>query len=397
MVRTRATASEAHNPHRETGGVSHQNAAEMEARIAQMSRDMEALTQQNLRLLRQLASEQIPEMAEGDEEEESNAHEEGDRKSRRVTDRAQHEDRPQQAQRVANQHLGEGIANPPPGDGVVNPRDEERRHNEAIATLDEKYEDRYNRLQLEIQQNSKGKTSRVDSLLNKSSPFTERVMAVQLPEKFKAPTIQTYTGIEDPTEHLDNYKMHMDLQGTPQEMACQAFPLTLSGSARDWFRKLPPSSVTCFDDLGRKFVTQFLAGCKRKKPSGQLMVMRQKECESLKDYMVRFNQAKLKVDSPTEEMVYAALYQGLRVEGPLMSEIALNHPENLTALTDVIEKYVNQEETLAALRESQKQKVAESSNSRKKKKKKKKKKKRGLRKKKSGPKRKKPQSITSFP
>jgi hypothetical protein len=92
------------------------------------------------------------------------------------------------------------------------------------------------------------------------------------------------------------------------------------------------------------------------------MAMRQKGDESLKDYMIRFNQAKLTVDNPTEEMVYADLYQGLRVEGPLMSEIALNHPENLADLTDVIEKYVNQEEILAALRESQKQKIGESSN-----------------------------------
>jgi len=87
------------------------------------------------------------------------------------------------------------------------------------------------------------------------------------------------------------------------------------------------------------------------------MAMRQKGDESLKDYMIRFNQAKLTVDNPTEEMVYAVLYQGLRVEGPLMSEIALNHPENLADLTDVIEKYVNQEEILAALRESQKQNI----------------------------------------
>jgi len=93
------------------------------------------------------------------------------------------------------------------------------------------------------------------------------------------------------------------------------------------------------------------------------MAMRQKEGESLKDYVVRFNQARLMVDSPTEEIVYAALYQELQVEGPLMSEIALNHLENLADLTDVIEKYVNQEETFAALRESQKQKVSESSNS----------------------------------
>jgi len=44
-----------------------------------------------------------------------------------------------------------------------------------------------------------------------------------------------------------------------------------------------------------------------------------------------------------------------------MFEIALNHPENLADLTDVIEKYVNQEEILAALRESHKQKIGESS------------------------------------
>jgi len=141
-----------------------------------------------------------------------------------------------------------------------------------------------------------------------SSPFTERIMAIQLSEKFKIPTIQTYTGVDDPTKHLDNYKTHMDLQGTPQELSCRALPLTLSGFARDWFRKLPPYSITSFEDLGWKFVTQFLVGCKRKKPSGQLMAMRQKEDESLKDYVVRFNQAKLTVDNPTEEMVYAAIY-----------------------------------------------------------------------------------------
>jgi hypothetical protein len=60
------------------------------------------------------------------------------------------------------------------------------------------------------------------------------------------------------------------------------------------------------------------------------------------------------VDNPTEEMVYATLYQGLWVEGPIMSKITLNHHENLADLKDVIEKYVNQEETLTALRESQK-------------------------------------------
>jgi hypothetical protein len=45
MVRTKATASKANNPQHEVGGTSHQNVVEMEARIAQMSKDMEVLTQ----------------------------------------------------------------------------------------------------------------------------------------------------------------------------------------------------------------------------------------------------------------------------------------------------------------------------------------------------------------
>jgi len=151
MVRTRATASGANNPYNEVGGTSHQYTAEMEARIAQMSRDMEVLTQQNICLQRRLAEERVLEVPGGHEEGESNTHEEEDRESRRL--------------------------------------------NEAIATLDEKYEEKYNQLQLEIQQKGKGKISRVNGLLNRSSPFAECIMVVQLPEKFKIPAIQTYTGV----------------------------------------------------------------------------------------------------------------------------------------------------------------------------------------------------------
>jgi hypothetical protein len=106
----------------------------MEARIAQMSRDMEVLTQQNIRLQRRLADERVPEVPGGHEEGESNTHEEEDRESRRLTERTQPENR---SRRV-------GAVNPPPSEGMVNHHYEERRLNEAIATLDEKYEEKYN-------------------------------------------------------------------------------------------------------------------------------------------------------------------------------------------------------------------------------------------------------------
>jgi len=106
-----------------------------------MSKDMEALTQQNLWLLEQLTNGQVLEEPEGHGEGESNTHEEEDRESRRAPERSQ----PKSQSRQAG-----GVKNPPP-DVDVNPLLGERRLSEAIATLDDKYEEKFNQLQQEIQ------------------------------------------------------------------------------------------------------------------------------------------------------------------------------------------------------------------------------------------------------
>jgi hypothetical protein len=182
-----------------------------------------------------------------------------------------------------------------------------------------------------------------------ASPFTDQISAILLPEKFKVPSITTFTGNEDPTEHLDNYRAHLDLHETVTEVACRAFPFILFGSARDWFRKLSAKSIDSFDDLGRKFLVQFLVGRVRKKPSGHLMPLCQQDDESLKDHIMRFSQAKLFGESLTNKMVYASLYQGLRPEGPLMAELARLQPENLLEFMEKVEEFINQEETLQAM------------------------------------------------
>jgi hypothetical protein len=111
-----------------------------------------------------------------------------------------------------------------------------------------------------------------------------------------------------PVEHLDNFRAHMDLHRTPEMVACRAFPLTLSGNARDWFRKLPPNSILHFDDLGRMFLTQFMAERVSRKPSGSLMSLHQGSEESLKDFFMRFNQAWLEAETATDDFIYEALF-----------------------------------------------------------------------------------------
>jgi hypothetical protein len=55
-----------------------------------------------------------------------------------------------------------------------------------------------------------------------------------------------------------------------------------------------------------------------------MLTMRQGKDESLKDFMLRFNKEKLKVDSPDEKTMLNALMKGVRVDGPLMTDIAKN-------------------------------------------------------------------------
>lgn len=88
----------------------------------------------------------------------------------------------------------------------------------------------------EIYQWDKSKTSLADNLLQKTaSPFTVQVAGLRLPETFKVLDIATFTGFKDPIEHLENYGSHLDLHGTPEEIACRAFPLTLQKKKKTGF------------------------------------------------------------------------------------------------------------------------------------------------------------------
>jgi CHAD domain-containing protein len=86
-------------------------------------------------------------------------------------------------------------------------------------------------------------------------PFTNKVIKYLQPEKFKVLQVEMYDWSKDPMEHIETYWPHLILHVIPDEIACQAFPLTLMGAARSSFGSLPPMPVVSFDDLGRLFQT----------------------------------------------------------------------------------------------------------------------------------------------
>jgi hypothetical protein len=232
-------------------------------------------------------------------------------------------------------------------------RREESRHSLHDAKMKD-LEDKYSRILCQMEGEHPELTA-WDMLEDESLPFTERVKAYPMPDKFKMPRIEKYDGSEDPQDHLKAFREHLILHGTPDEIACRAFPLTLKGVAKDWFTGLPPKSVGTFKELGRLFLTQFLATRKRKKNATCLLTMRQGKEESLKDFMLRFNKEKLEVDSPDDKIILNALMQGVRAEGPLMAEVGRKNVRKVTLpqFMKLTEEFIHQEELVGTLLKAQ--------------------------------------------
>lgn len=75
----------------------------------------------------------------------------------------------------------------------------------------------------------------------------------------------------------------------------------------------------------------------------------------MKDYILRFNKEKLTIESLDEQTVLTALMHGVRVEGPLMAELAKKSTYvTLRQFLNKAKEYINQEEAIGALMKSQK-------------------------------------------
>jgi hypothetical protein len=101
----------------------------------------------------------------------------------------------------------------------------------------------------------------LDDLVHRTdSPFTKEITSFPLPSKFRMPSLETFDGSKDPLDHLESFKTMMCLQGVLDEIMCRAFPTTLKGPARIWFKKLTLGSVRSFAQLSRSFFNHFIGG-----------------------------------------------------------------------------------------------------------------------------------------
>ena len=126
-----------------------------------------------------------------------------------------------------------------------------RSDHRGPITLDEQNSNLFQEMRKEMDKLRNAIKEKKDRSLDRmvkatDSPFSTAVMECSIPSKFRLPQLELFDGLKDPQDHLNTFKTTLGLQQPPDEILCRSFPTTLKGAAREWFIKLPTSSIDSF-------------------------------------------------------------------------------------------------------------------------------------------------------
>ena len=71
--------------------------------------------------------------------------------------------------------------------------------------------------------------------------------------------------------------------------------VAFKGVVREWFTKLPTSSIDSFEQLGSSFLRHFIGGQHPRRPANHLLTIKQGQKETLRSYVKRFTRETLEV------------------------------------------------------------------------------------------------------
>ncbi|GKV01686.1 hypothetical protein SLEP1_g14226 [Rubroshorea leprosula] len=143
-------------------------------------------------------------------------------------------------------------------------------------------------------------------------PLNTNIILEPYPAGFRIPQLETYDGAKDPDDHLHAFYSCMQAQNASNVLMCKIFPSTLQGNARTWYYSLPPKSINSYTEMASAFATKFSSRRLIRKTTSELMRVKQRDGESLKKFMSRFNDAVLEIKNKMD----------LRRPGPMRTAAA---------------------------------------------------------------------------
>ncbi|XP_022158303.1 uncharacterized protein LOC111024817 [Momordica charantia] len=160
------------------------------------------------------------------------------------------------------------------------------------------------------------------------SPFTSDIMEAPIPPKFKTPTMKPY-----------------DFQAATDAIKCRAFQIAFTGSARLWYRRLPARSISTYSQLRKEFISQFSSRHYDRKTATHLATIRQKEGETLREYVTRFQEEYLKVVHCSDDSDMCYFLTGLADE-TLTIKLGEEAPATFAEVLQKAKKVIDGQELL---------------------------------------------------
>jgi hypothetical protein len=143
-------------------------------------------------------------------------------------------------------------------------------------------------------------------------PFPEWYYRVILSPRVKPPTESTkFSGQDDTStvEHIAQYLMQLGEASADEAFRVRYFPLSLTGSAFQWFTSLSPQSVGTRRELEQKFHAHYFSGSTEKKLI-DLTTLKQRHNETPLEFLRRFRKVKgmcLSLTLPNDQLADTAV------------------------------------------------------------------------------------------
>ena len=112
-----------------------------------------------------------------------------------------------------------------------------------------------------------------------------------------------------------------------------------------------PNSINTFKELSAQFTSHFIRGHRYNRSTACLMSIKQRDDETLRSYITRFNKEALSIDKADDKILVAAFINGLR-KGKFLFSLYKNDPKTLSDVLYKATKYMNAEDALLGREEN---------------------------------------------
>src|SRR4051812_13980103 len=153
----------------------------------------------------------------------------------------------------------------------------------------------------------------------------------------------------------------MDYHVVRGSIKCRIFPTTLRKGAMNWYRNLRPNSIHSWTELKELFLSHFTASRRQPKSEANLEAVIQGPNEPLRDYLDRYNEEFVQVQT-TDYMKRYLLERGLLLGSDFKKAIKIEKVHTMNALLRKAKAFINFEEGEAAAIKASKGNDTRSSN-----------------------------------